>query len=45
VDAPERQQQTEVGVHNTRLHRDPEQGIAPDSSVVQSRKDSIEFQI
>ncbi|KAJ7851714.1 hypothetical protein B0H13DRAFT_2399325 [Mycena leptocephala] len=45
VNAPERQQQTEAGMHNTRMHRDPEQGIAPDSSVVQSRKDSIEFQI
>jgi hypothetical protein len=45
VNAPERQQQTEAGMHNTCMHRDPEQGIAPDSSVVQSRKDSIEFQI
>ncbi|KAF7333172.1 hypothetical protein MVEN_02383000 [Mycena venus] len=45
VDALERQQQTDAGIHNMHTHRDPEQGIGPDSSVVQSRKDSIEFQI
>ncbi|KAF7341210.1 hypothetical protein MVEN_01856400 [Mycena venus] len=44
-DVPERQQQTEAGIHNTRTRRDPEQGIAADSSVVPSREDSIEFQI
>ncbi|KAJ6527698.1 hypothetical protein B0H19DRAFT_1195534 [Mycena capillaripes] len=45
VDAARRSQQTEAGVHNTRTHRDPEHGIAPYSNVVESRKDSIEFQI
>ncbi|KAJ7847831.1 hypothetical protein B0H14DRAFT_3453536 [Mycena olivaceomarginata] len=47
VDALERPQQTDPGIHiqNTHTHRDPEQGIVPDSSVVQSREDSIEFQI
>ncbi|KAJ7817395.1 hypothetical protein B0H14DRAFT_2842719 [Mycena olivaceomarginata] len=38
-------QQTDPGTHNTHTHRDPEQGTVPDSSVVQSREDSIEFQI
>ncbi|KAJ7257151.1 hypothetical protein C8J57DRAFT_1649406 [Mycena rebaudengoi] len=45
VDALERPQHTDEGIHNTHTHRDPEQEIVPDSSVVQSRKDSIEFQI
>ncbi|KAJ7815424.1 hypothetical protein B0H14DRAFT_2847626 [Mycena olivaceomarginata] len=47
VDALERPQQTDPGihVHNTHTHRDPEPGAVPDSSVVQSREDSIEFQI
>ncbi|KAF7344771.1 hypothetical protein MVEN_01638100 [Mycena venus] len=44
-DAAERPQQTEADVHHGRTHRDPEQGIAPNSSVVHSGKDSIEFQI
>jgi hypothetical protein len=44
-DAAERPKQTEADIHHTRTHRDPEQGIAPNSSIVQSRKDSIEFQI
>jgi hypothetical protein len=47
VDALERPQQTDPGIHihNTHTHRDTEQGTVPDSSVVQSREDSIEFQI
>ncbi|KAJ7344056.1 hypothetical protein DFH08DRAFT_1081354 [Mycena albidolilacea] len=44
-DAEECLQQTEADIHPMHLHRDTEQGIAPDSSVVQSRTDSIEFQI
>ncbi|KAJ7300922.1 hypothetical protein DFH08DRAFT_996631 [Mycena albidolilacea] len=38
-------QQIGACVHNTRTHRAPEHGIAPDSSVVEDHKDIIEFQI
>ncbi|KAJ6522367.1 hypothetical protein DFH09DRAFT_1191773 [Mycena vulgaris] len=45
LDVAGRPQQTEADVHHTRTHRDPEEGIERHSYVVESRKDSIEFQI
>ncbi|KAJ6493359.1 hypothetical protein C8R45DRAFT_989564 [Mycena sanguinolenta] len=45
LDAAGRPQQTEANGHHTWTHRDPEEGIERHSNVVESRNDSIEFQI